>query len=89
MPQQRDQHGRFAKGNRGGPGRPKKVHELAYTLAIQDVIGLPEWCEILERTRLLALSGDKDARKFFADYLLGRPGATPRPEDTSPSPGET
>ncbi len=86
MPQQRNQAGRFVPGNSGGPGRPKKPRDPAYMNLLQDVVGLENWRNIIEKTIQHALYGDKDARKFLADYLLGRPGIAVAPEDVNPVP---
>ncbi len=73
MSSERDQLGRFVRGNRGGPGRPKGTRNPAYQLVLEEVVSLDEWRQILERVKSNALYGNEDAIKFLAPYLLGRP----------------
>jgi hypothetical protein len=69
----RDEHGRFVKGNGGGPGRPsKKKEERFYEVTISS-ISLKDWREIIKKAKEQAKRGDSTARKFLADYLIGPP----------------
>ena len=69
----RDANGRFAKGNRGGPGRPKKARDERYYEILQQACTFDSWKKIIDKAVEQALDGDKDARKFLAGYLMGEP----------------
>ena len=71
----RDGHGRFAKGNPGGPGRKPRATESAYLATLADVCDIEVWRGICARAVQDALNGDRAAREWIAGYLLGRPGA--------------
>ncbi len=68
--------GRFAKGNSGGPGRPRRETERAYLTALAAVCTPAEWGEIVGRAVADAKEGDPKAREWLAVYLLGRPEQT-------------
>lgn len=70
---ERDAQGRFAKGNRGGPGRPPRKTEERYLRAMTRAVLLKDWRAIVKRAVAQARTGDKDARRWLSDYLLGRP----------------
>jgi hypothetical protein len=42
-------NGRFAVGNPGGPGRPRRAIEREYLAALSDTVSLGDWREIVER----------------------------------------
>ena len=70
---QRLEDGKFAKGNKGGPGRPKKEREQRfYEIAISTVT-FKDWGLIIKKAVEQAKRGDSTARKFLADYLMGTP----------------
>lgn len=69
----RDRKGRFAEGNPGGPGRPRRAVERDYVAALSESVGLDAWKRIVERAMADALAGDPKAREFLAGYLMGRP----------------
>ena len=71
----RDQAGRFASGNRGGPGRPRRVTERAYLAAISEACPPDVWQEIVAQAVQDAKAGDAKARDWLAAYLVGRPDA--------------
>ncbi len=86
MSQQRDPWGRFLPGHNGGPGRPKQTHDPAYRTIVEEVVSHEDWRAILEKLKQSALRGDREALKFLAGYLLGRPGlAEPSEDDTASS----
>ncbi len=86
MSQQRDPWGRFLPGHTGGPGRPKQTHDPAYRTIVEEVVSHEDWRAILEKLKQSALRGDREALKFLAGYLLGRPGlAEPSEDDTASS----
>jgi hypothetical protein len=54
----RDSGGRFAKGNRGGPGRPPRAIERDYLRALSDRCPLETWGRIVDKAVEDALNGD-------------------------------
>ncbi len=69
----RDRSGRFAEGNPGGPGRPRRATERQYLSAISDECSPEKWREIISRAVDDARAGDAKARDWLASYLVGRP----------------
>ena len=69
----RDDKGRFATGNGGGPGRPKKEREVEYYRIMQTLCTSSDWATIVAKAVEQAKRGDAVARKFLADYLIGPP----------------
>ena len=72
MPE-RDENGRFVKGNSGGPGRPKKAREERYYEIMHTACTYVKWRKIVNKAVEQAMRGNHNARKFLADYLLGPP----------------
>jgi hypothetical protein len=70
---QHDEHGRFIKGNSGGPGRPKKSREERYYKITMMTCTFEDWKIIVERAIRDAQKGDQYARKWLSDYLVGVP----------------
>jgi hypothetical protein len=76
----RDSHGRFAKGNPGGPGNPfaRRIGALRRALcdevSEEDVRGLAR--QLLERAK----NGDLAAMKLLFVYAIGRPGDAVDPD---------
>ena len=70
---ERDENGQFAKGNKGGPGRQKRKTEDKYLRALQKCVKAKEWKAICERAVQDAKRGDRTARQWLSDYLLGKP----------------
>jgi hypothetical protein len=70
---ERDENGRFVKGNKGGPGRPKKTREERYLEITLNAVTFADWQEIVKRAAMDAKRGDSTARKWLADYLVGTP----------------
>ncbi len=69
----RAQDGRFARGNAGGPGRPRRETERSYLAAMAEAVPLETWKQIVESAVQAAGQGDRYAREFLASYLMGRP----------------
>ena len=69
----RDDQGRFAAGNPGGPGRPKLSYEQQCSKSLQDVVSQEDWQAIIIRAVQDAKKGDHRSRQWLANYLLGRP----------------
>ena len=76
----RDRGGRFAKGNPGGPGRPRRSVEKEYLAALSDELSLPRWGKIVRKAIEDAEAGDWRAREWLAKYALG---PDPKVESTS------
>lgn len=76
MVMERGPDGRFVKGKPGGPGRPSRETEAEYRLAFTTAVPLAEWRLILAMALLQAKQGDDKARRFLADYIVGRPEET-------------
>lgn len=68
-----DENGKFAKGNPGGPGRPKKEREQKYYEITLTAVTFDEWKAIVIKAKDQAKRGDAVARKWLSDYLLGPP----------------
>lgn len=69
----RDENGKFAKGYKGGPGRPKKDREVRYYDILHTAVTFEDWKEIVAKAVADAKRGDAVARKWLADYLIGPP----------------
>jgi len=68
---ERDGNGRFAKGNSGGPGRPRREIEADYLIALNDAVSLADWGEVVSKALEDAKAGDGKARAWLAKYLIG------------------
>ncbi len=69
----RDGNGKFAKGNPGGPGRPKKERETKFYEVTLTAVSIEDWKVIVKKAVDQAKRGDGVARKWLADYLIGEP----------------
>jgi len=69
----RDGRGRFAPGNVGGPGRPRRDTERAYLSALAEACPPERWRAIVQRAVTDAEGGDAKAREWLGTYLLGKP----------------
>ena len=72
MPE-RDETGKFKKGNVGGPGRPKKEREERFYEILVTTVTFERWKKIVSKAAEQAERGDQAARKWLADYLIGAP----------------
>jgi len=72
MPE-RDENGKFAPGNKGGPGRPTKSKEEKFYQATLSRVSLRDWREIIDKAKEQAKRGNPTARKWLSDYLMGPP----------------
>lgn len=82
MADKRDTKGRFAEGNSGGPGRPKRATETAYMSVVMQECDFDAWREIVAKAVQDAQAGDRYARQWLTTYLLGEPSPrhfAPRP----------
>ena len=75
MANEREANGRFAKGNQIGKGnnggRPPKRREDRYYEIMMNACTFADWKAIGKKAVEQARGGDKDARKWLADYLIG------------------
>jgi hypothetical protein len=62
--------GKFAPGNAGGPGRPRRAVEVEYLAALNEVVSLEDWREIVRDAVRQAKFGDSKAREWLAKYLI-------------------
>ena len=69
----RDKHGRFARGNPGGPGNPyaRQVGRLRATMI--NAIQPDDLAEVIETLLEMAKSGNIAASKLLLDRCLGPP----------------
>jgi hypothetical protein len=64
-------NGRFAIGNPGGPGRPRRAVELQYLGVLADAVTLRKWKKIILRAVEDAIRGDSKARRWLGKHVLG------------------
>lgn len=67
----RDAAGRFARGNPGGPGRPRRAVESDYMRALTDRVTPDVWASIVDAVVDAARGGDVRAATWVARYVLG------------------
>ncbi len=74
MTPSRDAQGRILPGSTGNArGRPPKIVEETYLKAFTKVVTIAEFEKVIKKALEQARKGDKDARKFIADYIVGPP----------------
>src|ERR1700678_3628850 len=76
----RDSQGRFAKGNRGGPGNPHARRCAHLKQLLQSATSDEDVLEVLAVLKRLALGGDVQAIKLFLAYQIGTPAEIPDPD---------
>ena len=69
----RKANGQFAKGDNGGPGRPRKKREERYLEITMSACTFKDWERIVKKAVTDAQRGDATARKWLSDYLIGSP----------------
>lgn len=75
-------------GQSGNPkGRAPRATERAYLATVQRLCDPKTWGRIVERAIVDALDGDRHAREWLGNYLLGRP--TPLVENETPEAAPT
>lgn len=77
----RDAHGRFTRGNPGGPGRKPRATEERYLKTMTEIVDDEAWEAIVKRATQDAINGDAKARAWLTNYMIGQPIA--RAENTS------
>lgn len=65
----RDRDGRFAPGNRGGPGRPPRSTEERYLAVITETVPPERWRAAVEAIYQRARDGDAKAFEILAKYV--------------------
>jgi hypothetical protein len=65
----RDRGGRFAVGNQGGPGRPRREVERAYVDASIGAVTIDAWMEVVTRAVNDARDGNGPARAWLSKLL--------------------
>jgi hypothetical protein len=62
----------FTKGKSGNPGgRP--AHQAKYLKSLVRLVKSDDWRKIVEKAIMQAKNGDKTARQWLADYIVGKP----------------
>jgi hypothetical protein len=77
---QRDVHGRFVKGNKGGPGNPFARQCAALRRAFHAVVTPEDIMAIAGMVLRKAKEGDLAAAKLLFTYVIGRPADAPNPD---------
>lgn len=76
----RDEQGRFAKGNLGGPGNPFARQVAALRQALLDAVTPEDIHEIAQSLVAKARKGDLPAARLVLAYAIGKPGPAPDPD---------
>jgi hypothetical protein len=76
----RDESGRFMKGNRGGPGNPFARKTAALRAALLRMVTEQDIMEIACRLVMDAKVGDKAATKLLFQYVIGKPQPAINPD---------
>ncbi len=63
--------GRFAPGNAGGPGRPRRAEDVAYLERIKERVDGATWEAIVSKAIEQAKAGDAQARAWLTVCLSG------------------
>jgi hypothetical protein len=77
----RDVHGRFAPGNKGGPGNPYARQTAALRREVADFLGEGRMRPLALALYERALKGDNAAAKLLWSYGMGQVLATVHPDD--------
>lgn len=80
----RGKGGRFKKGCKGGPGRPKKSAEDKYLDEFRKGVSLAAFRRVTKKVVEMAETGDLKAARLLFEYGIGKPQeyvATPLEEE--------
>ena len=77
----RDDQGRFAKGNPGGPGNPQARHATALRHAAQSAVSSDHMSALMRKALRMALEGNLQAMRIVFERTLGRPIEGPTETD--------
>ena len=76
----RDESGRFTKGNKGGPGNPYARQVAAMRSTLLAAITEDDLREVATALLSRAKAGDTSAAKLLFSYVVGRPDAPVNPD---------
>jgi hypothetical protein len=76
----RDTHGRFVKGNDGGPGNPFARQTAALRKALLEAVTPEDITQMAHTLMIHAKQGDLGACKLLFSYILGKPQAAIDPD---------
>jgi hypothetical protein len=79
-PLTRDANGRFASGNRGGPGNPFARQVAALRRIILDNVTDEDLLAITLALKARAREGNVAAAKLLLAYAIGKPASAPDPD---------
>src|ERR1043166_1097125 len=77
---ERDEKGRFQKGNRGGPGNPFTRQTAKLRQAALNAVSEEEIQEIIAVLKARAKQGDVAAIKLLLSYSVGKPTTAADPD---------
>ncbi len=66
----RQTDGRFAPGNAGGPGRPRRPVEEDYLRVLNEAVTVEDWAQVVRRAVEDAKQGDARARDWLSKHIL-------------------
>lgn len=69
-PNGRQADGRFANGNAGGPGRPRRPVEEDYLRVLNESVSVQDWAQVVRRAVEDAKQGDARARDWLSKHIL-------------------
>lgn len=72
----RDENGRFASGNGGGPGRPPRATEERYQDILKEAVTFAQFKRIIQTMAKKAEKGDTTATRLLMEYIIGKPAQT-------------
>jgi len=78
--QGRDAAGRFAAGNKGGPGNPFARKVAGLRTALIDAVSPQDLQEIAASLILQAKDGNVQAARLIFSYVIGKPQPAPEPD---------
>jgi hypothetical protein len=76
----RDEKGRFARGNKGGPGNPFNRRVAALRQLLLERVSDDDLAAIVDRLVRLAREGDLGAARLVLAYAVGRPAPVVEPD---------
>jgi hypothetical protein len=79
-PKERDGNGRFAAGNRGGPGNPHARHCARMLEIFRNTVSAEAFARIVCKLIEKAEAGDTSAAKIIVTYVVGKPLPAPHPD---------
>ncbi len=77
---ERDEHGHFRAGNRGGPGNPFARQIAQLRQALLNAVSEADLLEIIDMLKRKAKEGDVAAARLLLSYTIGKPAAAPEPD---------